>query len=285
MSDHLLPLQGHDEAIAQAESAVSKIPSLIEINEQLNIWSSMARQWRDDPILHFSEVLFANDSGIILTMIMVLPRPLEKALECLLYWDEITTLKVSVLPEPSTQREQEHLPVIADSTALLLQSVFKTRMDPSQKDFVAHLVPPNVKDLGTWCENHSGATDAESIVEGRPLDDKIGVIIENGVPHIYSSAERLQPHCANDRLDGASHGIPDTVEDVLFIKAKRFPKRRDFLHSIPIQDRDNLRSSLKLLPASCCTVVCRFELHRLLYDFIIEVLASRNMILRLSSGT
>ena len=262
ISDNLLPLRGHgDEALTEAQKAVQKIASLVDIREQLDIWSSIAREWCCVATMHISSVLITHGGSPGLKMLMILPRPLPNSLEIDLHWDAFTTLKAIIEPGPSIAQDMTHAQAMADCTALLLRSVFVARMENDRTDFMAHFMPAEIQDLLSWLEGHRGAVPAKSLIEESFPNDAVGIIRDltnNGVPHVYVGLERLHSNCVSDQLDGATPSAQDPaieeIEEEIYIKARKLPKRADFMHAIPLQDRERLELSSTLLRPSECTV-------------------------------
>lgn len=292
ISDNLLPLRGYgDEAIDEAQSAIEKIVSLIDVNEQLNIWSPIARDWRCGLATHASSVCITRHGMPLIQMLMLLPQPLPNTIEVDLYWNAFTTLRATIGPGPAVPQGMLHARSVADCTALLLGSVFGTRMYRNQTDFVAQFVPAEFENLCTWPNRYQGAAAASSLSDKGVVTNALGIVrdpTQNGTPFIFGGIEWLQPQCTCDQLDGTMQSIQDTetVEKEMYIKARRLPKRADFLHPIPLRDRDKSELSSKLLRASDCTVdklpfvYSQFALlipsilHRVEVDLIAEDLCS-----------
>ena len=263
VSDHLLPLRGKsDEALTEAQKSVQKIVSLVEINQQLDIWSSIAREWCGADTFQISSVSITHGGSPWMKMLMILPIPLPNSLEIDLYWDAFTNVKATVEPGHSIARDIIPAQAMADCTALLLRSVFPHRMEDDQTDFVAHFIPAEVQDLFAWLERYGGAFPAKFVTEESFPNEAVGIVrdlTQNGVPHIFRGLERLRSHCVSNQLDGAMQSTQDLkteedIEEERFIKARRLPKRADFLHAIPLQDREKLELSSTLLRASECMV-------------------------------
>ncbi|KAL8797189.1 MAG: hypothetical protein Q9195_000656 [Heterodermia aff. obscurata] len=262
VSDNLLPLRGQgDEAVAEAQKSVQKIVSLVDINEQLDIWSSIAREWYNVATIHISTVLITQGGSPWMKMLMILPKPLPNPLEIDLYWDAFKTLKATIEPGLSISQDMINTQAMADCTALLLRSVFPNRMEVDQTDFVAHFVPAEVQDLFPWLEQYRGTFSAESPIEERFANGTAGIIRDltnNGAPHTFGGLERLHSRMSG-QLDGATQSVRDPEieeenEEEIFIRARRLPKRADFLHAIPLQDCKKVELSSTLLRASECTV-------------------------------
>lgn len=263
ISDHLLPLRGHgDEALTEAQKSVQKIVSLVDIEEQLDIWSSIAREWCCVSTLHLSSVLITHGGNPWMKMLMILPKPLPNSLEVDLHWDAFTSLKATMEPGPSIAQGMIHAQAMADCTALLLRSVFLARMDADRTDFIAHFMPAEVQDLFSWLERHRGSFPAKLLIEESVPNDAVGIIRDlenNGVPYVFGGLERLRSNCMSDQLDGAMQSaqdpaIEEEIEEEIYIRARKLPKRADFMHAIRLQDREKIELSSTLLRASECMV-------------------------------
>ena len=258
ISDNLLPLRSHDQAVAGAKSVVEKIVSLIEIDDQLNIWTSIAREWQSNSNMQSVKVSVTHEGKSSTEMLMLLPQVLQNAITFDLYWDCYTTFGVCIEPGPSVPQDSLRNQAVADSTALLLRSVFGNRIDNQRTDFVAHFIPAKVQDLSTWYKQHCGTMAAHSTI-GRDLPNEyVGIVREltrNRIPCIFVGIERLQPPNASDQFDGAKvSSVQETVEEDVYVRVKRLPKRADFLHPVPIGGHDKPNSISELLPAKNCSV-------------------------------
>lgn len=190
-------------------------------------------------------------------MTMLFPRLLPNISDFNIHWDPWMTFSVRIGLGPSVPQQIFRNGPVADITALLLRSVFRNRMESQQTDFIAHFVPTNTQDLRKWYKQHRGTTAAHSMIGEDLPKESVGIVREltrNGVTHIFCGIERLQPSFVGDQLDGAQHCVQETVREDVYIRAKRLTKRADFLHPIPLQDRDKLGSSSTLLPVKDCSV-------------------------------
>ena len=256
VSDNLLPIRGYDEAAAEAQSAVEKIVSLVEVDEQLYIWTSIAQNWQSGTVLQSFNVHITHQGSILTEMLMLFPWELPDGLSFDIYLNTYTTFGVEIrrgFPIPQFQTQAKS---IAEITALLLRSVFRSRMDSPQTDFIAQFFPAEAQDLSTWYKQHCGTLPACLLVEKTLPRESVGIIRDlanNDVPYTFEGIEKIRPSCAHDQLDGAMQSAEEDVEEVIWIRAKRLPKRADFLHPIP-SNHDKPGSSPKLLLAVDCSV-------------------------------
>ena len=256
VSDNLLPIRGYDEAAAEAQSAVEKIVSLVEINEQLNIWTSIAHNWQSGTDLQSFNICITHQGNILTEILMLFPWLLPDNLNFDIYRDAYTTFGVEIRRGSSVPQAQPQTKAIAEITALLLRSVFSSRMDSPQTDFIAQFFPPQAEDLSIWYKQNCGTLPACLLVDKILPRRSVGIIRDltnNDVPHIFEGIEKLRPSCVHDQLDGAMQSAEEVVEEVICIRAKRLPKRADFLHPIR-SNLDKPSSSSKLLLAKDCSV-------------------------------
>ena len=255
LSDHLLPLRVQDPAVAEAQSIVPKIASLVEVQEQLSIWAQVASEWQASTRMHASTVLVTLDGGLQLQMLMLLPRELPRKLLLELHWSASTVFTVAV--EPGSGGVPYGYYDASALTSLLLDSVFKGRREQDRNDYIAVFVPATTQDLPGWIQNSRGTMNADVLFSDALLAKEIGIIRDlehSGTAHIFDGIEYLQPPSANDQMDGAmaSREVAESARVKAYLRVKRLPKRADFLHPIPLQNLDRGGPGLRyLLPDQC----------------------------------
>ena len=260
VNDNLLPLGHVDEEIEAAYSAVEKRPSTVKVSEQVDPWPCVARSWQTSGHIYGSSVKITGQGQVGTDMMMLLPvripaigGPID------LYWDQNTTFQLIIEPETAI-----FSPTVTASTAqitsLLLESVFRGRMD-CRYDFTVQFMPPNGIDHLEWLSMYSGTIKAETL-EIQDLSRDTGIVSDlshNGVLHIFHDITYVSPQ--NAILDGTtkalyqntdsfllektqrqiSEGLPDSClqrdgpgpNEIVLIEAERLPKRADFLHRVP----------------------------------------------------
>lgn len=254
VSDNLLPIRGYDEAAAEAQSAVEKIVSLVDIDQQLDIWTLIARNWQSGSVLQSYNVCIKHHGSILTEMLMLFPWLLPDGLKFDIYLDACTTLHVEIRRGSPVPQIQPQAKAVAKITALLLRSVFRNRMENLQTDFIAHFIPAQTQDPSTWYKQNCGTLPACLLVDKTLPRESVGIfrdLMNNGVPYTFEGIEKLRPHCVHDQLGGAMQSAEEIVED--FIRAKRLPKRANFLHSMP-SNADKPGSSFNLILAKDCSV-------------------------------
>jgi len=252
VSDNLLPLRVYDPAVADAQATVQKIASLIEVQEQLNIWTEVASEWQSSAKMYASTVSVALNEEVQVQMWMLLPRKLSRAMRLALYWSASTVLGAIVEPGIEVLYSRDNAAAL---TTLLLRSVFKGRIEEDQNDYIAVFGPSNDHDLQGWTRNYQGAQKADMLLDKGLPRDGTGIVrdlLHNGTPHIFHGVEYLQPRLAVDQLDGAmlSSEEIESTEMKAYLRVKRFPKRTDFLHPISTRNIDKVGPGITYLLAS-----------------------------------
>lgn len=256
VSDNLLPLRVYDPAVADAQATVQKIASLIEVQEQLNIWVEVASEWQSSAKTYASTVSITLNEEVQLQMWMLLPRKLPRAMHLVLYWSASTIYRTIVEPGLEVLYSHDNA---AGLTTLLLQSVFRARIEEDRTDYVAVFGPTNGHDLQDWTKNHQGAQKADILLDMGLLRDGTGIVrdlLQNGTPHIFHGLEYLQPRMVDDQRDGAvlSSEETESAEKKAYLRVKKFPKRTDFPHPIHTRNIDKDGPGIRYMLASECEV-------------------------------
>ena len=254
LSDHLLPLRVNDSTVADAQKTVQKIASLIEVQEQLSIWPEVAGEWQPSTRMHASTISVILNGEMQLQMLLLFPRDLPGEIYLTSYWSSSAVFSITIEPSPGGV---SHTYLGASAvTTLLLQSVFKLRMENGRNDYAAVFVPIATQDLQAWGQRFQGSESGETLLNNSPLRKEIGIIRDlehNGTPHIFDGIEYLRSRTANDQLDGATSSCDATDDEPKpYLRVKKLPKRADFLHPIPPQNSQGPFTGFRyLLPSEC----------------------------------
>ncbi|KAL8890684.1 MAG: hypothetical protein Q9215_002192 [Flavoplaca cf. flavocitrina] len=255
ISDNLLPIQGDDEAIANVKAEVGKMPSLVQVAGQSNPWHLVAHHWQsttNDSSLYCYDIPLQQTGETIVMMHMLLPCSLPVIRDPIpLFWDASTIFSASIYLSCSTPPEMHHA---AQSTGLLLSSVFRSRMDAARFDFVALFAPAEDHQNTDWMERFSGTFKRES---SRPTDGSnlslsswgiIRDLTRNGVPHILKGFEEQ-----SSELNTSDPQDNENDEKIILLHVARFPKRTDFLHPAAPGKESLLDGANKILlrPEDC----------------------------------
>ena len=238
VSDHLLPLRGYDETVAEAQKDVEKIVKLVDVQDQLAVWRLIAQAWQASIDPQASAITIAGQS--MSQMLMLLPCKLSRPTCFDLYWDKVTTLSVTITPCPDSEHRYD-LREASTTTGLLLRSVFGGRMETERDDFLALFVFTNKSENNL--DELKGTYKADDLIKNDFVDARIGIIrdlTKNRLPHIFDGIVYLQPQETNDQLDGAMTSSEETesAEKEIYLRVKKFAKRAEFLHPIPSQNSE-----------------------------------------------
>lgn len=282
VNDNLLPLGHVDEVKEEAYGAVEKRPSVIKVSDQIDVWPFIAQCWQTSGRIYGSLVKITGQDPVRADMIMLLPVKIPAIAGIDLYWDQNTTFQFVIEPETTI-----HPPTITTSAAqitfLLLESVFRGRVDYGRHDFTALFMPSDGMDHLTWLSSYSGATKAEDLCD-QDVGSDIGLVRDighNGTLHIFQGVlcacsedilpegttkvqhQDTDPCLLEKRQYQPSEGMPDCnmqldqadPDQCFLIEVKRLPKRADFLHPVPSGNTGSTKQSgLQWLLANRCEV-------------------------------
>lgn len=144
-------------------------------------------------------------------------------------------MKISKGVEPI----QDEMSVIMakNITKVLLTSVFPNRMKEDDGRFpLLSVLDEDLGDPQSWSEHVRGTYVSNDIIRGVADAAVVGIIRDRSKPdkaYVFHGVERMARDCSEQR----SGTMPD-----ICLKAKKFPKRTDFLHRVPadaIEEKDN----------------------------------------------
>ncbi|KAL8928886.1 MAG: hypothetical protein Q9208_001664 [Pyrenodesmia sp. 3 TL-2023] len=262
ISDNLLPIKAFDEAITEIKSEIAKVPSLVEVAGQFNPWCLVARQWHastDSSGLHCFEVSLDCNHELVAAMQMLLPCPLPPIPIVPLYWNALTTFRARIYPCSRLMANSIDRDIAARSTALLLCSIFRHRMDAEKTDFVALFVPSKGEDPNQWTERLAGTINADKLkqIDLSTLSvNKLGIIrdqSQNGTPYVLNGFQIGSGQHEVDPTGGQQDKGTGDDEAGLLLQVSRFPKRTDFLHKVSEHNQRAPTKTYKelLKPESC----------------------------------
>ena len=275
LNDNLLPLGHVDKAVDEAFGAVEKRPSIVSVQDQIDVWPSVAQYWQTSSHVYGSQVKISGRGQVGANMTMLLPVSIPAiAGSTDLYWDKNTTFQLVFEPE-TTNLSPAVTASAAKITFLLLESVFRGRVDPGCYDFTVPFMPSDRMEHLTWLSSYSGVMEAEDL---RDLDfgGDLGLVrdrsnnrslhifqdIGDGAPKILQH-QITEPHALNRRYCQPYEGVPDRSTQLdqadpdqgFLMEVKRLPKRADFLHPVPSGNANSAsQSGSKWLPAKKCEV-------------------------------
>lgn len=257
VNDHLLPIRLDPEA-EEACSAIEKRPNLTDVPAQLDVWSSLvAYKWQGQPRLYESLVSVTYEGVAISQTLMVLPLALPSIIEFDLHWDATKSFSVVITHSRSAPYDQEHITLYAKSTAVLLHSIYKARMESDHTDFACLFIPNNIKDVPRWLEKAGGSNSARILLDTSISQPQIGLISDlkkNRTRHVFHSVEYMPNDAQKDTLKGSQATDGESVDSQLCLKVTKLTKRADFLHKIVPQNREADKGKYLYLSPSGCEV-------------------------------
>lgn len=280
ISDNLLPIKAFDEAIAEIKREIAKVPSLVEVAGQFNPWYLVARQWQalmDSSGLHCFEVSLDCNDELVAVMQMVLPCPLPPIPTVPLYWDALTTFSARIYPCSQPVVHSINLDIAAQSTALLLRSIFRHRMEVKNTDFIALFIPSKGEDPKQWTDRLAGTINAGKLkqIDLSTLSlNKLGIIrdqSQNGTPYVLKGFHIGGREHEVDTTEGQQYMGTGDGEAGLLLQVSRFPKRTDFLHKV---SERNQRAATKTYKELLKPEDCEIDKLRLPYSYFAAMVPS-----------
>lgn len=260
VDDHLLPLKFDLEA-DEAKLPVGKQPSLVEVSAQLDAWSDMvARKWQGKPMLFDSAVVVRCGEMTLSEMVMILPLALPHPINFRVYWDATKSFEVEISPGQPLDSLLDPRAMYANCTAIILHSIYKHRMERDSTDFPCLFIPAIAVKLQTWMTAVCGSDAAQVLLGSDPDLSHVGLIRDlarNELPHFFHGIETV-PRNPSDGLftdSNPDERAEDDLEDEVFIKVMKIPKRSDFLHEITNAEMPKeFTKKYQRLPVNKCKV-------------------------------
>lgn len=236
VSDHLLPIRGVDEAIAEAHSTVEKIFRLVDVPGQLNPWYKVGQEWQHAENVYTSTIRI-NHNGVALSeMMILLPRPLPSIEGFELYWDHIVSFTTIISESYPTPLDGDYITSAGQATSLLLSSIYKSRMDISELDFIALFIAPDATDLKAWTASCHGSRQADVLLNTAQTNSDVGIVRDkkhNWTPHIFQGVLDSQLDASGNDEECPMVVDGETTSNANYFKVTKLPKRADFLHDLP----------------------------------------------------
>lgn len=245
ISDNLLPFQGYQEGDADPEIIDEKVASVIEVSEQIDPWYIVAAEWQkaeENETCFEATITILDGNSVIAAMQILLPCLIPIAPPVSLHWNE-SSLFTAIIDTPRRilySRADMHR--AAQVTSTLLSSIFSKRMTEKKLDFIALFVPLIFEEIQKWLDNHRGANKVHMMMENNLLscaNPDIGLVRDlskAGAAFIFKGiqdgANDLPELLSGDQLIGGEQS-----ENELYLVVSKFPKRADFLHEVPTQNR------------------------------------------------
>lgn len=258
VDDHLMP--AHVQSSEEKAEPIEKRSGLANAPVTFNPWSTVAREWKKAESFYQGSIEITSDSETLPSMLIILPVPLPCDINFNIFWNETTMFTVS-LKQQSKQFPLKLRKPVAQSTHLLLSSLFLQKMLPTSVDF-SYLFAPNTlltnQTIIDWNDSIEGTVQAETLENHASGGfDQFGLVrpLDNS-SRPWSLEEYIWMKPVTEESNANSQEEEeDDEEKVLHIKGKMWPKRADFLH--PLQNSNGSavqHTATKCYPAHLCSV-------------------------------
>jgi dsRNA-specific ribonuclease len=237
VDDNLLPVHKRD-----AEAEIDKRSAFVEAGPTMNPWARVAAKWQEVSMLYKATVEISAHDHAFSGITMVLPVTLPCDITFDLFWNEETTLTVS-LRSDANEFPLDLVEPAAAATHIILSSAFSARMPGDQKDF-PFLILPDLEDITAdsileWCESVKGTVAASSVTDYATAPAKtLGLVRRLNrffkfdkvlVPERSLMMKRVVVDEKNG--EGAKVAEADLPEEP-HVEGPAWPKRTDFLHPV-----------------------------------------------------
>ncbi|KAF2839628.1 ribonuclease III [Patellaria atrata CBS 101060] len=238
VNENLLPLRSDKDVPEQ--NLVDNRESTIELTPGYDPWVRVAETHKQDTTeWHRMVVTVSTDLAETHTMCLLMPCKFPPLIGFDLFWNENTVYNVEVEALDPISLKPEEIETLQDITHTLLYSVFGSRMtDDRRLDHVVLLTPCHVQtyaDYQAWLNSTKGSTSALDVYAAQkyPSNREYGLLNRQGFARVQFILSEFFDKLVSVEPDNIS------AESQLWIRSKRFPKRRDFLHRVPASNTQN----------------------------------------------
>ncbi|KAK5136865.1 hypothetical protein LTR08_001787 [Meristemomyces frigidus] len=243
LNDNLLPLI-KDYGPEPGQEHVDQ-PSLVSVAERQSSWTRWLKtgavvQW------YATTVTIAASENRCISYEMIIPAPLAQRETFTLYWNEQISYTAALQPTcPVMLVGSNEMETLRHYTSVVLGAVYGSRMATGKDDFVVLLRPEHISrdDMQTRLNDVSGCTPASEYFARDHLESECGLVRNKDHGSRAFLSRRILSHglASHD----AAYGVVVTA----------FPKRRDFLHSVPErQDVNTAYTTEQTFDIGDCTV-------------------------------
>ena len=240
INDHLLPhTSREDEEIYQK---LEKRPNVVFVDQVLDPWHEVAEAWKLGASLRSFDVTITNGENATNQMRMILPCSLTNVESFALYYDSETHLEVRFSSSQSAGEGDESIELLQEFTKTLLFSTFRTRMNWEKNEFPV-LFGPKGGLTKAWIDHVREVYPATNLLtraKHSPCSDTV-VRDENGRPYVLDGLEVVE-----EILHEGDGSVCTTK-----LRAYRFSRRTDYLHSVSQGDIKKATVPALLDPEKC----------------------------------
>ncbi|KAI0011677.1 hypothetical protein F4779DRAFT_571644 [Xylariaceae sp. FL0662B] len=216
VNDNLMPLRDEleDEQIESRDATAG-------VNQLWNPWRRIARSWTHASELYQRRLrLVDQQSTTLCEFDASLPLPFPKLAAFEIFWDKSTTWKIEM-------GEMNVIPahiLCVDQSAALIDLAYGHRFEVKDAKQVLHL-----RSLAKEQIPFRQLRGQESVQEGC-LNSSSLIRVNWGSPHFFEAWLPSKP--PPDSTQNISKEVLEEPVDVPWLALKKWPKRRDFLHSV-----------------------------------------------------
>lgn len=253
VNENLLPAKDEGEESAIQYGRQNDQPSIVSVSCTIDPWEVLVQDHHRYPHEWYQTLLQVNAHGEDpFQIILLTPCAVPAMPDVLLHWNEKKCYNVKTSSLRSIMLTDTDIRLLQVITWNMLRSVFGIYIEDNAYDFIYFLAPCRTQDfaisvpeLQEWHRVTRGQRTARELVLQGSVDPKYW-----GVATQQEDMRRYIVKAIRQASSVASFDI-----ETVFLEAIRFPKRRDFLHSIPETERRNeAYTKAEPLTVSSCTV-------------------------------
>lgn len=253
VNENLLPSKDEDEEQTSQDRCRNDQPSMTLVSYTIDPWKIMIQGHHSNSCEWHRTLLEVTTPGEEPSqMILLTPCAVPAIPDVLLYWNKSKRYNAKTSPLPSVLLTDTDIQLLRSITWTMLRSVFGVYIQDDSYDFIYLLMPcsklgyvMSMSELQEWHAATRGQRSARELVLQSNVDTRCWGLAtrREDMGRYIARAVRLPPFLAS--LD----------VETTFLEAVRFPKRRDFLHSILESDKRNeAYTKVETLAVSSCVV-------------------------------
>ncbi|KAJ4297870.1 Dicer-like protein 2 [Kalmusia sp. IMI 367209] len=273
VNDNLLPVKPEDDVQVADFQILDNTPSLVEVNLAMDMWPTIARCQEQAPHSYHRTVLeFQGIANEPFYLTFHLPVQLPVVPDFTLFWNHSKNILVKNHQLPELSFSNEEVQTMREITRKILISIHGGRMQDMREDFLWFLVPsdrsgfPWTHDmLLEWNARTTGLRSAAELIRQGQIDLQAW-----GNIALQDDMRKWFPKTVN------ANPLDDSPSQEYSVQVTRIPKRRGFLHPVPVIHNENpAYTRTEEFPASQCLVdnlpsiysVCALLIPSILYRY------------------
>jgi hypothetical protein len=247
VNDNLLPPRREVDDPAAQFQIPDNTPALVSVSETMDPWSAVTADKQQDLQMFYRTLLKLNRTGEKpFFMVLLTPTAMPKVPYLKIYWNMTNQYTIESSWLPTTSLTKEEIETMRNITQKILLSEFSARMPDGRHDFMWLLAPSDSieylwghESLATWHNATNGSQMASELIKKDCYD-----ISTWGLTSVEGDLRKYLPK-----------EVPPNSSETSGFQAIRFPKRRDFLHPVPVHNESNdAYTRIEILDASTSRV-------------------------------